>query len=365
MLIDNKHIYIFWRKLDTSYAYANKKVLLEPPRRIGSSISSVNKMLSKSEEQSEIMKDIISISPNSANWNEMLKLYWDSISEEIPENGRKLDISFTYDINSQSKIKYINSINSNIKSEKAKLKTDEDLQHYIDDRLEQVDSNFNKNIKALSSIKDEKAVFIAQNEAYKIKYMSLINIESERYKVGTPNTPVDYMLYRYCLVYKDVANEQSLVNKSPNIRFYLHSEQDIKKYKKHKHQLETNRISAYLKACNDISTVENIIYALGFGDSMPDNDVDKFTFLNEKSVQMTDKFIRIASNKHLKTIGLIEKYIKQSIIRRLEGSQVIVDGIDPSNILGSNIEEVISWFSNTSNNAIISDYAIRFKSIPK
>ena len=365
MKVDNKHIYIFWRTLDTSYAYANRKVLVEPPRRIGSSITSVNKMLSKSEEQSELMRDIIAISPNSPEWNKMLKLYWDSISEEIQQCGKKLDIGFTYDIESQDKSKYIKLINDNIKSGKGKLVKDEDLQNYIDNRLEQVERTFNKSIKALSLIRDEKAIFLAQNEAYKIKYMSLINIESERYKVGVPNNAADYMLYRYCLVYKDVANEQALVNKSPNIRFYLHSEQDIEKYKQRKHKLETNRIEAYLTACKDISTVENIIYALGFGKFIPDGDVDKFQFLNEKSIEMTDKFIRIATNKNLKTLGLIEKYIKYDIIRRLEGSQVIVDGLDPSTPLGSTIDETVLWFNNNSNNAIISDYAIRFKNSPK
>lgn len=365
MLTDNKKIWIYWKNIDSSYAYANRKVLVEPPRKIGSSISSVNKILSNTEEQKNLMADIISISPNSPNWNELLKYYWDSISEEIPESGRKLEVGFTYDIDAQDKANYIKSINSNITSDKAKIKSDNDLKSYIDNRLDKIINSFNLMIKDANKLTNDKARDTAISEAYKFKHTSIIKVESERYKVGTPINAVDYMLYRYCLVYRDVANEFTLVNKSPNIRFYLHSEADIKRYKELKRKSENSRMSAYLDIIKNVSKVENVLYAMGFADEIPEDDIDKYTFLDEKSKENSNKFIRVATNKNLEQLGLIEKYIKFNIINRLPGSQVIVDSTDPTKVIGNTINEVVSWFNNDKNAATVSEYALKFKNLPK
>ena len=58
-----------------------------------------------------------------------------------------------------------------------------------------------------------------KRDAYKIKYDSIFNIEADRFKIGTASNPFHYMLYKYCLVYSQVANSYELVNNSKNIRF--------------------------------------------------------------------------------------------------------------------------------------------------
>jgi len=365
MLVDNKKVWIYWRKLESSYSYANRKVLVEPPRKIGGSISSTSKMLANVEEQKEIMPDIISVSPTSPNWSELLSSYWNSISIEIPESGKELEVGFIYDIQNSSKSKYIKQINDSINSEKSKLTTDNDLKSYIDNKLNKVLLDFNKSLKLLNSITNDKAREAAKTKAYKDKYDSIVRIESERYKVGTPISPDNYMLYRYCLIYRDVANEFNLATKSPYIRFYLHSEEDIKRFKEQAYKLERSRMSAYLDTIKSVSKVENVLYAMGFGEEIPKEDIDKYTYLDKKSKENSNKFISIATNKNLEILGLIEKYIQSNILHRLSGSQVIVDGVDSSKIIGNNVNEVVSWFSNKSNAAEVSEYAAKFKSLPK
>ncbi len=365
MLIDNRIIWIYWKTVNNSYAYANRTVLVEPPRKIGSSITSVNKITSNTEEQSVLMSDVLSVSPTSPDWNKVLKSYWNSISQEVPKSGKKLEIGFMYDIDSFAKKKYIDIINRNIYSEKGKLVNDKDLNDYIDNKITAAIHVFNKSVIIANKLSNEKAKDSALTDAYFKKYAIIIAAESERYKVGTPINAFEYMLYRYCLVYRDVANEFSLKDKSNNIRFYLHSDIDIKKYKELKLQNERDRMNLYLKMIKSVSSVENTLYAMGFGNEIPSEDIDKFTMLDEKSKSDTSKFINIANNSHLETLGLIEKYIKYGIINRFEGSQIIVDGNDPTIIIGNNLDEVLSWFNNKSNNATVSEYSIRFKNLPK
>ena len=365
MLINNKKIWIYWRNSDSSYSAANSKVLVEPPRKIGSSISSVSRMLANSEEQKVLMADIISISPTSPEWHKLLKAYWDSISEEIPESGRLLNIGFVYDITSIDTAEYVKSINANIKSEKDKLATDEDLKDFVESKILDIDKDFSKRIKLLDNIKNEREHNAALNEAYKIKYDSIIKVESEHYKFGRPIDNADYMLYRYCLVYRDVANEKDLATKSPNIRFYLHSEESIKRYKQQVVDFERNRMTSYLSVIQSVSKVENVLYAMGFGATIPSDDRDKYIMLDEKSKQNVSKFIAISNDKNLETLGLIEKYIKYGIIRRLDGSQVVVDASDPSVIIGNNVDEVVTWFKLDSNKGAISEYSSKYKNLPK
>ena len=135
--------------MKSSYAHANRKVLVEAPRVIGSSVSAVNRMIANHEEQKDMMKSIVGVSPTSSTWDTVIKHYWDSLREEIPNAGKKLDLSFSYDITDPNKASYITAINANIESEKAKLRSDKDLKDYIDNRLKNVEIEFKKRMDSL------------------------------------------------------------------------------------------------------------------------------------------------------------------------------------------------------------------------
>jgi len=258
----NRKVWIYWKPNKSAYALANSEVLDEPPRRLGSSVTAVGKMIANSLEQKALMPSIIGISANSPDWDKALTNYWNSLSEEIPAGGKELDLSFNYDINDTNKSEFIDNINKNISNESGKLKTDNDLVDYIEKRLKNVEIEFKKKIETLKTIENEKQRDEIYNEAYKTRYDSIFRIEADRFKVGTPVNPFEYLLYKFCLVYSQVANTNELVGKSTNIRFYLHSEDDVKQYKEAERKSNRNRISVYSKAISDITKVENIIYAM-------------------------------------------------------------------------------------------------------
>lgn len=365
MLVDNRKVFIFWKDGGSAYANVNKEVVPKDPILIGSSVSSVNKILANPNEQAKLMPQIIGISPTSQDWNKMLNNYWNSIRVEIPAGGKELEVGFIYDINDSSIASNIKSINDGISNEKAKLTKDEDLKKYIDDRIDAINKDFESKMTAASKLSNERDRETKEAELYRIKWNSLALVEGERYKVGSPITIEDYILYRYVMGYRDVANEFALVSKSNNIRFYLHSEVDIKKYKQDKLNVERSKMELFVKVGSDLSLVTDVLYAMGYGSELPTDNVDKLLMLKEKMETDTNKFISVANNKQLQLIGTIERYVAKDILYRLPGSQIVTDGIEHTKVLGNSLEEVILYFMDKENKATISEYESRFKGLPQ
>ncbi len=365
MLTDNKKIYIKVRKATSAYAKQNSKRLeeIQISRTIGSSVSSVNKMLANSEEQSTLMSDIIAISANDSTWTKQLKGYWDGFSYDIPENGKELEIGFVYDITALDRQTYISQINKNITVEKNKITTDEDLKDYINNRLTSVTEDFNKSIKTLTNITNVVSRQKALDEAYRVKYDSVQKIESERFKVGRPINSFHYILYRYCLVYGDVANEEVLVSKTPKIRFYLHSQEDIKKQQRAKAKTSQSRIKLLVNVIDSIESMQNLLYAMGEGSKIPTDDEDLYKEIEKISTDREVDFIRIASDSNLKLIGEIEKYIDKGILTRADGSNVIFNPLHTDSPIGNNMEEAIVYFKNQANKATVSEFKTRFSNL--
>ena len=364
MLNINSNIWIYWRLSTDAYAKTNEKVLVEPSRILGSSVTAVKKMVGNILEQKSLMHSIVGVSPTAPEWDKAINNYWNSIREEIPTGGKKLDLGFSYDITDPNKLDFIKAINSNISSESGKLKSDADLLKYIDGRLTTVELEFKRKIDSLATITDERHRDEFYNQAYKVKYSSIFAIEADRFKVGTPDNTFEYMLYKYCLVYGDVANAFELVGKSNRIRFYLHSEEDVKKYKAAERSKSRDRMSAYRKVLTDIEKVENVIYAMGKGLEMPDDDNDKLLLLEDESKSDTARFIAMVDSSTLKTRALIEKYIVKGILKRIEGTSIIVDGISSEVTIGDDMDGAIKYFTNKNTVSLAKKYEDRYKGLP-
>ena len=368
MKIENKVIWIYWKNNVSTYAKLNTENIAPSPKLIGGSISAVDAMLSNGEEQNALMPTILGVSANSQNWNTVLTNYWNNVSAEIPAEGKKLEIGFMYDVESSSRKAYIDAVNKGITKESDRIKTDTDLALYIDTKLAAVYKEFEKNFAEANKTSDERAKGAALNTLYRNKYLKVVELESERYKLGTPIDTEQYMLYRYCLVYRDVANEFKLSDKSPNIRFYLHSEKDIKAHKEQQKKIQKDRISSFLKAVKSLSMMENVLFALGLGSELASmDDSDKYLKLEEysKDDATTSKFINTVENPDLLEIANIEKYVAIHVLARIAGSSIITDALDTSVVIGNNMNEAIAYFKLDKNKPVVSEYINRFKALPK
>jgi hypothetical protein len=364
MIIDNKKVFIYWKKGFNAYSNANKDHLLEDGRLIGSSLSGVNKMLSKSGEQKSYMKEVLGISASSPDWDTRLANYWNSLSVEIPIGGKELEIGFIYDVTDSEKadgIKRFNESNKDIS-----FKSDEDIRTYFNNKHSAIVEEFNSNITKSNKMIDERAKAEYVNTIFKIKYEKIESVEGEKYKYATPISISDYVLYRYCLVYSHVANEIVLVDKSKHIRFYLHSEEDIKKARDSRRKLEKERMEAFLEVVKNPDKLRNVMYVLRKGDivdSTDDSDMD--IELNKYSIDHTAKFIATVKMANLDTVALIEEYVSKGLLKRLEGTEIIVDYADPSKVIGNELAEAIVYFNKKENEKSVLEYKSRLKGLPK
>ena len=209
--------------------------------------------------------------------------------------------------------------------------------------------------------------------AYDIKWNTIWNIEAEHYKVGTPINPFEYLLWKYCLVYPDVANDVSFVNKSPKIRFYLSSEDAKQRIEQHKVKTKEQAMEAYLKLISERSKVIDVLFAMGLGGNVfeisKNNskkealDLQMHILLQSEMDKNPEKFITVAADKNLALKGMIEKYIAYNILRRITGTNIITDYADGSKIIGNDLDAAITFFSNQENKAVISEYETRFKDL--
>jgi len=317
----SKKINIYWKENRSGFYVANKKEISPEPRLIGSAQSSVSKMLAQSEEQAMLMPILVGESPTSQNWQKRLATYWHSLSVPILPSGRELEIGFKYDYNTTNDIRrsHIDKLN------KTEIKDSSSLSQYV-----------------------EKSV----NEEDKYKYGEPINIE-------------DYMLYRYCLTYRDVANDIKDVDKSSKIRFYLFSKEQRDKLRKEAHLNKKKALAKYLEVIKDEGWVLDLLYVLGRGLSAEKMDKEeREQELYKESEQKPNEFIALAEDKNVKLKGYIERLIGASILKRLPNSSIIVDGNAPEFIVANTIEEAITFFNNEERNkAKINEFKTRYNGL--
>lgn len=356
----------------SAYIKANKEVVVPGAKIIGSSLTAVNKMLSLSSELKVLMPEMLGLSPTSGDWDKMVARYWHSLSEPINPTGRALETGFTYDITDSTKQQSIHAISEQLKQNKEKgLTTDDDLKDYIYDRLAKVEEAYNLAVLDANKL-GEQGKEEALKTAYDSKYEAIWKVEADHYKIGTPINPFEYLLWKFCLVYGDVANDFSFANKSTKIRFYLSSEDAKKAIERVKQKTKTQAMQLYLKLISSRNSVIDLLFAIGEGDKVfteakvnsgEDLDLQLHILLQSEMEKDPAKFISIASDKNIAIKGMIEKYITYNLLRRLQGTNIIVDYNNPSMVIGNNINEAVSYFSNQENAAIISEYKTKFKDL--
>lgn len=265
--------------------------------KIGSSFkgSSVNRGLTFKEEV-RFLQEVLGINASSPNWEKSTKDYWCNISKPVPpKEGVKLEVG----------LKYI---------------TEED---YLEDQNKKVNEN--------GVIEDCK---------------------------GTPINLSDYILWRYCLVYNEVANSIEFVGNSPKINFYLFNKD--KEIKDKKAIIDQKRSATKLLFSNlgDREWVEHVLRNLIARDSaskytirdLPEISEDERDILLEEYVQeKTAEFLVLGNDKNLQLKSFIEIAIVLGKLSRIPNTATItLDG----QVIGNTLEETVTFLLNPKNNDI-------------
>lgn len=316
--VDRRTIVISLVHNYSNYRKVNMKVLGQRKETIGSSITSCRILSSNSGEVNAYFPALVGLSPNHADFTSRVKAWLSNIQFVVNENDVPLDISFVY----------------NTKKDYLDFKKKEDA---IDEDYAKVDRT------NLSAIK----------EAIKRRVSALNTLESEKYKVGHPVNLEQYIIYRHCLLYRDVAKDTAIVNSDPSIRFYIKDEaKEAEKQKKLiEYRMQAMRNFIELNAS---PTKRNAVYVAivasrneNVSEALIKTDSEKTSYLMDYVNTHPDKFNKMFADKNITTRAFIETLIVRGELVRSEFNQQIstADGT----LIGSNMNGAIAFFNNPDN----------------
>lgn len=302
----------------SNYRKVNMKVLGQRKETIGSSITSCRVLSSNAGEVNAYFPALVGLSPNHADFTSRVKAWLSNIQFVVNENDVPLDISFVY----------------NTKKDYLDFKKKEDA---IDEDYAKVDRT------NLSAIK----------EAIKKRVNALNTLESEKYKVGHPVNLEQYIIYRHCLLYRDVAKDTAIVNSDPSVRFYIKDEaKEAEKQKKlTEYRMQAMRNFIELNAS---PTKRNAVYVAivasrneNVSEALIKSDSEKTSYLMDYVNIHPDKFNKLFADKNITTRAFIETLIVRGELVRSEFNQQIstADGT----LIGSNMNGAIAFFNNPDN----------------
>lgn len=312
------------------YRQVNDKVMDERNEFIGSCVRSSRALSSNKNEMNAYFPNLIGVSPSNENYITRVKEYLNNIQVKVDKLGLKINIGFHYN-------HYRDYLN---------FKKREDN---INAKFDTVDKTNTKLLK----------------EALETKIKELNSLEAEKYEYGYPDNVADYILYRHCLLYKDIAKDISIINSDKSIRFYF--KDDAKEAKRQEsNRIELNKAKRnYIILADNPKMFENvyiqycvlkkiaIIPALAESELIKQNNLDKF------SMEEPAKFNKICSDKNLEIKSLIEKLISNGVLTRHPYSQNIISS--DGDYIGANMKEAVAWFMSPSNADIIDAYKNKLK----
>lgn len=314
----------------SNYRKANMKVLGQRKEVIGSSITSCRILSSNQGEVEAYFPALIGISANNPDFITRVKAWLSNIQFVVNDNDVPLDISFIY----KSKRDYIN------------FKKREDA---IDEEYSKIDRANTNQIR----------------EAVKRRVEALNALESEKYKVGRPVNLEEYLMYRHCLLYRDVAKDAALINGDSSLRFYI---KDKAKEEEKQKKLTQERLTAMRNfiELNASESKFNAIYIAivasrneNISEALLRDKHEKSTVLMDFVNNYPDKFNKLYKDGNIITKAFIETLIVRGELVRAEFNQQIstADG----NFIGSNMNEAVAYFNNPNNKDIRTAYENKLK----
>lgn len=329
---DRRTITISLVKNYSLYRKVNDKVLPKRKDYIGGSIKSSRTLSSNKEEVDTYFPNIIGLSPNDPNFISRVKQYLNNIRIPVDELGRTFDISFHYFH----------------KKDYYKIKAEEE-------KIEEVYQSANRqNIKNL-------------REALNEKINRLHILESTKCRLGYPINVDEYLMYRHCLLYNDVAKDVALINSDSNIRFYFKDDQKEAE-KLRKYRLEVNKAKTNYVACLADNNLFDAIYtqycvqnSLPVISSLAKDRLEREIEIDKFSTNEPIKFNKIFNNKDIRLIANIEKLVARGELIRSQYNQNI--STPDGEFIGANIGEAVSYFKNPENTSIVNAFINKLKNI--
>lgn len=314
----------------SNYRKVNMKVLGQRKETIGSSVSSCRVLVSHKGEIEAYFPALIGLSPNNPDFIARVKAWLSNIQFVINEEDKTLNTTFIW----------------NKKRDYLTFKNKEDK---IDEEYSKVDRT---NISAIK-------------EAVKRRIEAIDTLESLKYQYGTPQNLEEYLMYRHCLLYKDVAKDIALINSDPNLRFYIKDEAKEAEKQRKLTEEKMKAMRNFIELNASPSKFNAVFIAMvaarneNVSEALLKGNTEKTTILMDFANNYPDKFNKLFADKNVVTKAFIETLIVRGELIRAEFNQQIstADGI----FIGSNMNEAVAYFNNPNNKDIRAVYENKLK----
>ena len=328
--IDKRSVTISLVHNYSNYRKVNMKVLGQRKETIGSSVSSCRVLASHKGEVEAYFPALIGLSPNNPDFITRVKSWLSNIQFVINEEDKSLNITFIW----------------NKKRDYLEFKAKEDE---IDEEYSRVD----------------RANTSAIKEAVKRRVEALDTLESLKYQYGHPQNLEEYLMYRHCLLYRDVAKDIALINSDPNLRFYIKDEAKEAEKQKKLTEEKMKAMRNFIELNASPSKFNAVFIAMvasrneSVSEAMLKDNNEKTTMLMDYVNSSPEKFNKLFNDKNVVTKAFIETLIVRGELVRAEFNQQIstADGT----FIGSNMNEAVAYFNNPNNKDIKAVYENKLK----
>lgn len=316
--IDKRQIIIASVLNYSAYRRINMAALGKPRNTIGSSVNSVHKLMSNKGEVEHYFPELVGVASNNPEFITRVKNYLNNIFFDVRDTERTIDVSFRY----RHKKDYLE----------------------IHKAEEKIWETYNA-VDRSNTAKLYEAAVIRDND--------LFMLESKKYQYGDPLNLEQYILYRHCLNYPDVAKDEAFINSNANLRFYIKdkNKEEVRKNKLIKEQQAALRHLVELQASPVKTNAVYVEYCIYSGISLSDG-LSKTALIQSKELMdfattNPRKFNEFVNDKNLLDKAFIETLITRGELVRSDFNQQI--STPDGEFIGANINEAISYFKNPNN----------------
>lgn len=316
--IDKRQIIIASVLNYSAYRRINMAALGKPRNTIGSSVNSVRKLMANKGEVEHYFPELVGVASNNPEFITRVKNYLNNIFFDVRDTERTIDVSFRY----RHKKDYLE----------------------IHKTEEKIWETYNA-VDRSNTAKLYEAAVIRDND--------LFMLESKKYQYGDPLNLEQYILYRHCLNYPDVAKDEAFINSNANLRFYIKdkNKEEARKNKLIKEQQTALKHLVELQASPSKTNAVYVEYCIYSGISLSDG-LSKTGLVQSKELMdfattNPRKFNEFVNDKNLLDKAFIETLITRGELVRSDFNQQI--STPDGEFIGANINEAISYFKNPNN----------------
>lgn len=307
------------------YRKVNSKALLEQVSYIGSSVMSSRTLAGNKDEIAAYFPNLIGVSSNNENFFTRVKQYLNNIMVKVDKNGKTFNISFRYN----KKRDYL----------------------YFKEEEDKINAEYE------ATPRNDLTVL---RRALQLKINRLNALESEKHKYGIPVNVEDYLMYRHCLIYNDVAKDSAFINVDSNVRFYFRDDAKEAANAEKKRKSINKAKANYVSCIGDDTLFEAVYIQYALAKNLPvmpslaENKLIKEGNLDRFSTEEPELFNKIFNDGDKLIKATIEKLIARGELLRLQHNQNITTA--SGEFIGANMNEAVIWFKNPDNTSAVNAF---------